>query len=182
MARASAARARALLGGRHPSLTLMIRSDQPENARMAELVRRDLARVGIRLEIRSDPEDGVIANDPREGIDILALGWLMDIADPANAVTEIVAPHREPFFPVPRADAPTPAWRQDARARPAGHWAGPLTRVRSTRPESQCGRRATRRLRRSAGPAEFFAKRVGCVTFLSLWGGLADLSSLCLRS
>ena len=68
------------------TLHLIIVPDIPELARVAELVRRDLARVGINVVIRTDPEALPLAGDPKQGIDLVPLGWAMDYPDPGNAV------------------------------------------------------------------------------------------------
>ena len=70
------------------TLDLIHLPDFPEQAQVAQLVRRDLARVGISVRIRTDPEAIRIAHDSTEGIDILLLGWSSDFPDPGDTVVE----------------------------------------------------------------------------------------------
>ncbi len=181
-ARPSTSRARELLGGKGVVLDLMI-PDDPEHQRMADLVQDDLAAVGIDLRVRatSSGDTVVIAQDPKEGIDLLALGWGMDFADPGNAAADLVAPLFDRLFPTPGAGAAPPRWEQEVTA--ARRLTG-TDRVRVLRQLDQ-------RLARTAVPLivytaqggrpVFLSERVGCKTFLPMFGGMPDLTSLCLK-
>jgi hypothetical protein len=131
----------------------------------------------------SASDNVLIADDPKAGIDLLALGWYMDIADPGDAfAADIVAlPGGERLFPnVPRS-ARQPSWeREAARAR---------TVVGPTR--AQVLSRLDRRFARVevplivygavGGRPVFLSERVGCQTFLPMFGGMPDLTALCLK-
>jgi ABC-type transport system substrate-binding protein/class 3 adenylate cyclase/tRNA A-37 threonylcarbamoyl transferase component Bud32/DNA-binding beta-propeller fold protein YncE len=177
-ARPSLARARALVAGRAVTLDLVIRPDLPEAARVAELIRQSLARVGIEVVVRTHPEIPTLAGDPAEGIDLMTLGWFMDYADPANAVTGALV-ELPNFWGVPQ--APRPAWLTAA-----------LAAQRVTGPARAATFRALdRRISRvdvplavtmsQLGRPVFVSERVGCLRLLPLYSGLPDVASLCLK-
>jgi Bacterial extracellular solute-binding proteins, family 5 Middle len=174
---AAPARARTLVGGRSVTLHMIIRPEFPEAARVAELVRRDLARIGITVVIRADPEAWSLAGDPKQGIDLFPQGWAMDYPDPANAVSEMLTGTDEEIWHNKR---PRPAWLRAAEA--ARRVTGPR-RV-------QVFRSLDRRISEVDAPVAvttallgvplFFSERVGCRRYLPLWDGLPDFAALCL--
>jgi ABC-type transport system substrate-binding protein/class 3 adenylate cyclase/tRNA A-37 threonylcarbamoyl transferase component Bud32 len=178
-------RARRLLGGRRVALDLVV-NDSPEYQRVADLVRADLARIGIGLRVRtaSASDNIVIANDPKEGIDLLSLGWYMDWADPGNAFSAglVAFPGEDRLFPSHPPGARAPSWERLA------------TRARRIAEPSRTDvlSRLDRRLARVEVPVivyaaiggrpVFFAERVGCETFLPMFGGLPDPTTLCIEN
>ena len=174
---AAPARARALVGGRSRTLQLIIVPDIPELAREAELVRRDLARVGINVVIRTDPEALPLAGDPKQGIDLVPLGWAVDYPDPANAVSEMLAVADDEIW---HDKGPQPPWLRAAEA---------ARRVTGPR-RAQLFRSLDRRISEVDAPVAvysallgvplFFSERVGCRHYLPLWDGLPDFAALCL--
>jgi Bacterial extracellular solute-binding proteins, family 5 Middle len=136
---AAPARARTLVGGRSVTLHMIIRPEFPEAARVAELVRRDLARIGITVVIRADPEAWSLAGDPKQGIDLFPQGWAMDYPDPANAVSEMLTGTDEEIWHNKR-----PGLR--GCARPRRHAASPVPDARrSSVPSTGGSRRSTPR-------------------------------------
>ena len=182
--RPSVERARSLLGGRRVALDLVI-NDQPEEQRVADLIRADLARIGIELRVRSTSasDNVVIANDPKAGIDLLSLGWFMDWADPGNAFAAGVVsfPGEDRLFPTVPESAPPPLWERAAEA------ARRVTGVNRARVFSRIDQRFARSdvpvivYAALGGRPVFFSERVGCHTFLPMFGGMPDLTSLCLK-
>jgi class 3 adenylate cyclase/ABC-type transport system substrate-binding protein/tRNA A-37 threonylcarbamoyl transferase component Bud32 len=178
------ARARKLLGGKRLALDLII-PDEPEQQRIADLVRASLARIGIKLRVRSTSasDNVVIANDPKAGIDLLSLGWYMDVADPGDAfAADIVAlPGEERLFPSLPESAPQPSWEREATE------ARRVTGPKRVEVFSQLDRRLARTevplivYAAVGGRPVFFSERVGCHTFLPMFGGMPDLTSLCLK-
>jgi serine/threonine-protein kinase len=176
-AAAAPARARALVGGRSVTLDMAIQPDFPEAARVAELVRRDLARIGIHVVIRPDQEAQPHAGDPNQGIDLLPLGWALDYPDPGNAVTEMLVVTNDQMW---RNKGPRPAWLRAAEA---------ARRVTGPR-RTQVFRALDRRISEVDVPVAvhtqhlgvplLFSDRVGCRRYLPLWDGLPDLAALCL--
>jgi ABC-type transport system substrate-binding protein/class 3 adenylate cyclase/tRNA A-37 threonylcarbamoyl transferase component Bud32 len=174
---AAPARARALVGGRSVTLDMMIRAEIPEAARIAELVRRELARVGITLHIRADTEAFRLAGDPRQGIDLLQVGWLLDYPDPANATSDLLVTEDAAFW---RNTGPQPPWLRAAEA--ARRVTGPS--------RARVFRALDRRISEvdvplvvhtaQLGVPLFFSKRVGCRHYLPLWNGLPDYAALCI--
>jgi hypothetical protein len=172
------ARARALVGGRKVSLSMIVLPDFPELARVAEIVKRDLSRIGITVAIRFDPENIRVASDPAEGIDLLPLGWAMDFPDPANAVVEPLEAVDSGVWPPAQSEPP---WLKAGGA--AERVTGPArasTFSALDRRFSQVDVPMTVWAAQLGRPV-FFAERVGCRTLLPLFEGFPDLASLCLR-
>jgi hypothetical protein len=161
----------------------MIIPDEPEQRRVADLVRADLARVGIQLRVRSTSSGDtvIIANDPKAGIDLLSIGWSMDFADPGNAAGDLLAPPGDRLFPVPAEGAPPPVWERAVTA--ARRVSGPSRpRVFEQLDRRLAGGDVPLLVYAAAGGRPvFFSERVGCHTFLPLFGGMPDLTSLCLK-
>jgi ABC-type transport system substrate-binding protein len=173
---ASPARARALVGGRSVTLDMIIQPDIPELARTAELVKRDLGRVGIEVLVRVDPEAVPLAGDPKEGIDLLPLGWAMDYPDPANAISEQLTAGDQIWHRT----GPQPPWLRAAEA--ARRITGP-NRARVFRAlDQRLSRKDVPLVVRGAvlGVPLFFSERVGCRRYLSIWNGSPDFAALCL--
>lgn len=179
-ARPALARARALVGGRPVSLDLVHFTDFPEAARVAELVRQQLARVGIGVEIRAHPELLTLAGDPAQGIDLVLLGWGMDFPDPASAVTDQLLFFWNDLWKTPE-DAPKPAWLRAALA--AQRVTGPARAPTFWALDSKLSRVDVPAAVFASvlGRPVFFSERVGCQRFLPLYDGLPDLTSLCIR-
>jgi ABC-type transport system substrate-binding protein len=177
------AQARKLVAGKHVTLDLMI-NDNPEEQRIADLVRGDLARVGIGLRVRSTSagDNVVIANDPKAGIDLLALAWYMDFPDPGNAVADLVAPTTgQRVFPELPAGAEPPPWERTVTE--ARRVVGP-SRVKAFERVDQHLATVDVPLivyAAEGGRPVFFSDRVGCHTLLPMFGGMPDLTSLCLK-
>jgi len=174
---AAPARARALVGGRSVTLDMVIQPDFPEAARIGELVRRDLARVGIKVVVRPDQEAVPHAGDPKLGIDLLPLGWALDYPDPGNAVSEMLVTAAKVW----RDQGPRPQWLRAAEA---------ARRVTGPR-RAEVFRSLDRRISEMEAPVAvymahlgvplFFSERVGCRSYLPLWDGLPDFAALCLN-
>jgi serine/threonine-protein kinase len=178
-ARPNLTRARALVGGQQPTLDLVHLPDFPEQARAAQLLRRDLARVGITVRIRTDPEAPRVAGDPAAGIDILPLGWALDFPDPGDAVVEATLGTSD-IWGKPEG-AEDPPWLEAAVA--ARQVTG-AARAPTLRGVDQRLSRVHAPLAIYAahlGRPTFVSTRVGCLGFLPLWDGLPDLAGLCLR-
>ena len=156
---------------------MVIQPDFPEAVRIGELVRRDLARVGITVVIRPDQEAIPHAGDPDRGIDLLPLGWAMDYADPANAVSEMLVTAANVW----RDQGSQPQWLRAAEA---------ARRVTGPR-RAEVFRSLDRRISEVEAPVAvymahlgvplFFSERVGCRSYLPLWDGLPDFAALCLN-
>lgn len=135
----------------------------------------------MRVRTTSASDNIVIAQDPKAGIDLVLLGWYMDFADPANAAADLIDPSGSELFPKPPEGAPLPSWQRAFRE--ARRVAGP--------DRARVFARLDRRLAREdvplivlaaiGGRPVFFSERVGCHTFLPMFGGMPDLTSLCLK-
>lgn len=177
-ARPALARARALLGGRHPTLDLVHLPDFPEQARVAQLVKQDLARIGISVEIRTDPEAPRVAGDPDEGIDLLPLGWALDFPDPADAVVEATIATSDIWGTPPGGDPP---WLQAAIAARQVTGAKRAATLRVVDREFSRVHVPLAVYGAQFGRPTFVSPRVGCLGFLPLWDAVPALTALCLR-
>jgi hypothetical protein len=179
-ARPAPARARTLVGGRPLTLDLTTYTDFPESMRVAELIRQALGRVGITVTIRTDANPISVAGDPRQGIDLVLVGWATDFPDPASSLVDLLQWTDAEVWKRPE-KAPAPSWLRPALA--ARAVTGPVR----ARTFSALDRRISRVdvpvavYQASLGRPVFFAERVGCRRFLPLWYGLPDLARLCLR-
>ncbi len=178
-AKPSLARAKALIGSRRVTLDLIHLPDFPEQAQVAQLVRRDLARVGISVRIRTDPEAIRIAHDSTEGIDILLLGWSSDFPDPGDTVVEQTFGLSN-IWAKPDG-AKDPPWL--ARAAEARGVTSPARIPTIRAVDRELSRIHVPQAVYSVhlGRPSFVSERVGCLRFLPLLEGLPELAALCLR-
>ena len=176
------ARAKELLGARRPTLDLIV-NDHPEQVRAADIVRESLARAGVDVRVRttSASDNVVIAQDPKAGIDLVALGWFMDFADPGNAAADLLDPSGDWLFPIPPDGTPEPSWKRAIHE--AREVAGPDRARVFARLDRQLAREDVPLIVLAAmgGRPVFFSERVGCKTFLPMFGGMPDLTSLCIK-
>jgi ABC-type transport system substrate-binding protein len=173
-------RARGLAGG-HRRTAVLFACNTPPCPQIAQIVRKNLARIGIDVQIRAMPKAVMFARAaaPHPGYDLLLFGWAADYPDPANFLV--------PLFSRTLATAAgvgqftrfdDPAYNR-ALARASG-----LTGAKRARVYAQLARS----LARDAAPAvayendesrDFFSARIGCQIFQPIYG--MDIGALCLR-
>ncbi|HYX85905.1 MAG TPA: ABC transporter substrate-binding protein [Gaiellales bacterium] len=167
---ADIAKARALVGHRttHALLETCL---QPDCDARARILKRDLARIGVRLTVRSF--NSVQATSaPRS--DILDTGWFLDEYDPINVLGPIFdtqSPYYAPFQ--------DPHWRRRVEAAAA---LPPPARFRAFGGvELGLMRHAApwAAYTRAAVPA-FFSARLGCIRFSPVYSG-PDIAGLCIN-
>jgi len=165
---ADIARARALLHGRHATVTLIIGSHAGVYRQYANVIRDDLARIGLRVVIRQvDDQYGA------KGGDMRIYAWLFDYWDPANLLPVMLFSNQfNPYgFQSPRwqrADDRADQLTGTARLRA---YSAVARGVRSLLPWVVLDQR---------GDPAFFSARLGCIHFPPAYGGV-DLAALCLR-
>ncbi len=184
------ARARALARGRGGVAVLLHQSTPTcpggtQCAQAAQIVKRDLARIGIDVRVRAHDDLFGELQNPKTPFDLLLIGWYVDFADPANFVNGLLDFER-PLgygFPEPRAFYDDRRYITLMRAanRLSGDQRASAYRdlVADLMRESPPG--AVYQTR--AGPAQFFSDRVdpACVVNRPQDGGVANLAALCLR-
>jgi ABC-type transport system substrate-binding protein/class 3 adenylate cyclase/streptogramin lyase/predicted Ser/Thr protein kinase len=183
------ARARALARGRGGAALLLHFSEQscPRGvtcAQAAEIVKRDLAKIGIRVRTKA-VDDLAETENPRARFDLLLIGWYVDFADPANFVNNLLDSGRPLGYGYPVGGSLYEDARYiermraayllegDARANAYRDLVGDMMR------ESPPGAVYLTR----AWPAQFFSERMdpACNVFRPQDGGYVDLAALCLR-
>ncbi|MGL6280143.1 MAG: ABC transporter substrate-binding protein [Gaiella sp.] len=170
------AEARALLAGRRPRLVLGVNDRGGNQLERAQVVRASLAEAGIEVEIKVmfDPYSAARSEDPH--LDLLVSGWLPDSADPQA----IVSPLIDPAYPESLGWFTDPVWV--ARIRQAAVTTGPARVAAYRRLDAalQAGPVPLVPLSSTLRAPQLFSERVGCRQFLPLYGGLVDLTQLCL--
>jgi peptide/nickel transport system substrate-binding protein len=175
---ADPAKARALLRGRRPTVTLVTCQRADCEARAA-ILHANLAAVGMKLVVKRVEDQYAATASPNSGWDITAYGWFADYPDPFNFLNAFLdsAGFRQ-------------SWdsRRHVLARPftaALRHAAAVTGLARTRAYAA----VNTTLVRDAAPyaafstpvlPEFFSKRVGCQIFQPTIGAV-DLGSLCVR-
>jgi hypothetical protein len=166
---ADVAKARALVGN-GTAHALLATCQQPDCDARARILRQDLARIGVRLTVRTF--NSVQATSaPRS--DILDTGWYLDEYDPINVLGPIFgaqSPYYTPFR--------DPHWRRRVEAAAAlppparFHAFGgvELGLMRDAAPWAAYAR---------ASVPAFFSGRLGCIRFSPVYTG-PDIAGLCL--
>jgi peptide/nickel transport system substrate-binding protein len=167
-------RARELAGDVEHRATLYT-CNEPECAEAGEIVRANLAAIGIEVEIRRFPLHSLFEHLVTEGepFDLAQFGWAGDYADPATFINAVFHSRAQPYTYL---DDPYFERRMAQAARLAG-------------PERyRAYARLDRDLAAEAAPAvayssqtstHFFAARIGCQVNQPLYGIV--LGRLCLR-
>ena len=155
---------------------LAVWAEQPDANGDPELLRRDLARIGVDLQVREFADPTAAANDPRERIDALLTGWGPDYPDPFSSVNVILEPSaRVPFFPDFFGD---PRWVRRMRRAAAA----PLERRAAVYAKLDAdlarGPAPFAVLGSVAGVPQLLSSRLGCERFAY---GRLDLASVCIE-
>jgi ABC-type oligopeptide transport system substrate-binding subunit len=166
------ARARALLRGRHPALTLYT-CDRPDCVQRARILTANLKAVGITLHVRRFEDQYHAA----PGFDLRDSTWFVDEFDPVN-ILGVPMFGQKLYFDVPTGFT-DPTWKRRVRA---------ADRLATTNGRFEAFGELERGLMRGpspwaafADPAErmFLSADVGCVTMNPVYG--LDYAALCVR-
>ncbi|HET7170186.1 MAG TPA: ABC transporter substrate-binding protein [Gaiellales bacterium] len=163
------AKARALVG--NATASALLETCQETDCRTrARILRQDLARIGIRLRVRTF--NSVQGSAP-PGYDIVDGGWIVDEFDPANMLDAAFASGQSPYGTF---DDPTWRRRFDAAA------ALPPPRRFAALSDVELGlvrRAAPWAAYATMGTPAFFSGRLGCIRFSPVYPG-PDIAGLCL--
>jgi len=168
---ADLARARALLRGRHANVTLLFGSYSTLDKQYANIIRDDLARIGLHVIIRpvQDPYEPNMRGDMR------IFGWQFDYWDPADLL---------PVTLFTRDPATNPYGFHSARWERADDRASQLTGAARLRAFSAVARGVHALVPwvvlDQRGTPAFFSARLGCIHFPPAYAGV-DLAALCVR-
>ncbi len=183
------ARARRLAADR-TGTAVMYTCDQPPCDRIAQIVRTDLARIGIDVVVRTFGMAELFTRmgRPGEPFDLGWAGWVADYPDPDDTLDVLLASGAVPPFD-------DPVWR--ARLARAGRLSGPERYLAYGRLDGELARDAApprvrparrRALARDAAPwvayanrpsVAFLSSRMGCRVYQPVYG--IDLAALCVR-
>ena len=173
------ARARSLVGGRHPRLLLVANVAQQVSEPLARELRKELGRIGIDLRVRLDADPWGIAKSGHPRVDIFMDGWFADYPDAFSYVSTLLDPKRSGnFYPEFFRDR-----RWVERIRAASRVSGPAREAAYRRLDHDLadGPVPVTAMTVGQGLAQLFSARVKCHTVLPLFGSIADPTSLCLE-
>ena len=172
------AQARALVGKRRIRVLVTGDAANPQLEPATRQLRKDLARIGIDVAVRLVPDPWSLAKGSTPRVDMLVEGWAADYPDAWQYFTAILDRREGIGF--------YPAFFTDEK------WLGEIRRVARIKGEARA--RAYRQLDLdlargpipmtalvvTTSPPQLFSSRVTCQTFLPMFFGLADPTSLCL--
>jgi ABC-type oligopeptide transport system substrate-binding subunit len=163
------AKARALVG--NASATALLETCQETHCRArAQILKQDLARIGIHLRVRT--YNNVQSAAP-PGYDVVDGGWLVDEFDPIN-VLGIFAGAQNPY-----STFHDPRWRRQVDA--AAALPPPARFAAFSRVELALMRHAAPWAAYAVvGTPAFFSARLGCIRFSPVYSG-PDIAGLCLN-
>lgn len=140
----------------------------------AQIIKRNLAVIGLRVEIKLMSSARLFAEAPKRGApyDMTWSGWIPDYLDP-DAMLDVLLEQGtvEPTFV-------SPIWR--ARLRAAARLTGPKRYLNYARLDAELVRDAAPLVAFGNGSSlDFFSARIGCQVFTPAYG--IDLAALCVR-
>jgi peptide/nickel transport system substrate-binding protein len=143
-------------------------------AEQAQIVKTDLAAIGLRVEVKTLPFDALYSKlaTPGEPFDIAWAGWLPDWLDPAAMLNVLL----ESGTVAPTFDDPT--WRRRLAA--AAKLTGAERYLTYARLDADLARNAAPLVAfGNLSSHDFFSARIGCQVFQPAYG--MDLGALCIR-
>lgn len=167
--------ARRLVAQAHASgrTAVLYTLDTPPGPEQAQIVKSDLATIGLEVEVRTLPSATLFARltTPGEPFDLGYLGWAADYPDPSQMLNHLLED---------RAIGPTLADPSSARRlERAARLAGPERYLTYGALDVELARRAAPLAAfGNAASHDFFSARIGCQTF-GVYG--MDLGALCRR-
>ncbi|MGZ8694746.1 MAG: protein kinase domain-containing protein [Gaiellaceae bacterium] len=178
--RPALARARAVVGDRRVELLLVANAANPANEPLAREIRKQLALVGIAVEVRLDVDPWGVARGGSPRVDLLLDGWIADYPDAQSFFTSVLDPQNAGnFYPEFFHD---PKWLERIRSASRTRGAARIEAYRRLDLDLARGPVPLTAIVVNEGLPQLFSARVGCQTFLPFFAGLADPTSLCLKS
>jgi ABC-type transport system substrate-binding protein/class 3 adenylate cyclase len=175
-------RAKALARGRGGRALMIVHS--PDRcyscAAVGALVRRQLAPLGIRLEVRPGRDaSGIFEPDRRA--DIVEVGWLYDWPDPSNVLNGVFDPGRPLGYGYPGSKQPYDDPGAARAVRAAYRVAGPGRGAAYRRADAQILRGTSPPVVMFSHPVQptLLGRRVGCASTMPQDLGLVNLAALC---
>jgi ABC-type transport system substrate-binding protein len=168
------AKAKQLARGHLGATVILYTCDVYPCPEQAQIVKNNLAAIGLRVEVKELPEQKLFAKlgTPGEPFDMAWNGWIPDYLDP-GAMLDVLLEQG--------AVQPTlvdPAWR--ARLAAASRLTGAERYLTYARLDADLARDAAPLVAFGSLPElDFFSARMGCQVFLPAYG--IDLGALCIR-
>ncbi len=147
--------------------------DIPSCAQQAEILKTELAAIGLRVQVKKFPVVAMWARlaKPGEPFDITTFGWVSGYPDPAGMLSDML----EGGAPYPTYD--DPIWRRRLAA--AAQLTGPGRYLAYGKLDLDLARNAAPLIAfGNAISSDFFSTRIGCETY-GVYG--MDLAALCVR-
>lgn len=171
---ADPAKARALAGGRGRTAVLYTCNFAP-CPQQAQILKSDLAAIGLRLKINEFPTSLLAAREARLGapFDLALNDWIADFPDPYAMLNQLVPAGNSSLYP----SFDDPIWQRRLAA--AQRLSGPERYLTYGKLDLELARNAAPLLAYgNLDNLDFFSSRVGCQTY-GVYG--MDLAALCLR-
>lgn len=168
------AKARALAAGHQHATAVLYTCDHPPCDQQAQIIKTDLAAIGIHLQIRAYPEPTLNTKlaTPGEPFDLATAAWISDYPDP-DAILNLLLETPTAF---PTFDDPTYRHRLAA----AAQLSGPNRYLTYAKLNADLTRNAAPWVAYGNTDAhDLFSARIGCQTF-GVYG--IDIAALCLRT
>jgi ABC-type transport system substrate-binding protein len=167
--------ARRLAGSGRGRRMVFYTCNNPACLEQARIVRRNLAAIGLDIEVKSFPFAQMFRRlaTPGEPWDLGSFGWLMDFADAANFTASIFLPESEPRI----GESLTPSLVRRLRA--AGRLSDEARANAFAKLDAELSRAGTAVPFATAATTELFSDRIGCQVHQPLYG--ISLGSLCVR-
>ena len=167
-------KARPLATGRSGATVVLYTCDQPPCAQQAQIVKTDLAAIGLQVQVKTMPIETLYTKiaTPGEPFDIAIVSWSADYLDPDDYLNLLLGSGTI----IPAFDAPTYTQKLAAANRLTGstryltYSALDADLLRNAAPWAAFGNASTH---------ELFSARIGCQTYGPY--GL-DLAALCVRT
>jgi YVTN family beta-propeller protein len=165
-------KARALAQGKGGT-AILYTCDLSGCLQQAHVLRRDLAAIGLQMQIKAFPVDTMFARIPRPGepFDIAFFGWQANYADPVQMLTRMLADSTvNPTFN-------DPAYQRKLAA--TAQLTGPRRYLTYSKLDIDLARNAAPLIAfGNSSSSDFFSARVGCQTYGPF--GI-DLAALCIK-
>jgi peptide/nickel transport system substrate-binding protein len=167
------ARARHLAAGHEGATVVLYTCDVSPCDQQAQIIKTDLAAIGLHLEVKAFPDPTLYAKTatPGEPFDIAWVGWIPDYLDP-NAMLNVLLADG---MVIPTFDDPT----YRARLAAAARLTGPQRYLTYTRLDAELARNAAPLAAfGNLSSHDFFSARMGCQLF-GPYG--IDLAAICIK-
>jgi ABC-type oligopeptide transport system substrate-binding subunit len=167
------ARARRLAGNKRRKGVMYVSSD-PQVDRIAQVIKGNMAAIGVDLDVKAFPVDEMFErlSTPGEPYDMAPIGWVADYPDPAQFLNILLTSGITATFD-------DPVYRRKLTA--VSRLSGPARYLAYGKLDADLSRNAAPFVALSnSSVRDFFSARIGCQVLQPAYGFM-DLAALCIR-